>query len=95
MNFQSIPKIPEVSFQIKKKKKHSEEERKEKIQTVDKNRAPWPPAPACIAATMVRNQCSEPQGSFQTPLDLVTSWVIKRHYSSVSLSGAECISIDR
>lgn len=87
--------MPEVSFQIKKKKKMSAGGRKEEIQTADKNQAPWPLTPAYVVATMVRNQCSEPQGSFQTPLDLVTSWVIKRHYSSVSLSGAECISIDR
>ena len=34
--------MPEVSFQLEKKKV-SEEGRKEEIQTVDKNQAPWPP----------------------------------------------------
>jgi hypothetical protein len=82
------------NFKKKKKKRMKEEERKKSKQWT-KPRRQWLPTPACKAVTMVRSQCPEPQGSFQTPLDPVTSWVIKRHYSSVSLTGAECISIDR
>lgn len=68
--------------------------RKDEIPTVGKTTV----AVALHPSRQSSNDDEKSMPSTARPLsdtsDPVTSWVIKRHYRSVSLSGADCISID-